>query len=130
MVCYIFVLKIGLSNSIGIHHHREILQCRELAEGADVKVSEIKVGSIPKVNIDPETYLTEVTMVIDEKIKLPLDTMAVVSAESLLGGNYMRLDPVGEEDLVGPGGRLYLHSRRSRYHRTFSQMIYSPRENN
>ena len=94
MVCYIFVLKIGLSNSIGIHHHREILQCRELAEGADVKVSEIKVGSIPKVNIDTETYLAAVTMVIDEKIKLPLDTMAVVSAEGLLGGNYMRLDPV------------------------------------
>tara|TARA_B100000315_G_scaffold259207_1_gene314215 strand:+ start:966 stop:1277 length:312 start_codon:yes stop_codon:yes gene_type:complete len=94
------------------------------------KVREIKVGSILKVNIDPETYLTEVTMVIDEKIKLPLDTMAAVSAEGLLGENYMRLDPSGEEDVVGPGGRLIYTQDAADIIGLFSQMIYSPRENN
>ena len=95
-----------------------------------MKVSEIKVGNILKVNIHPETYLAEIATVIDEKIKLPLDTMAVVSAESLLGGNYMRLDPGGEENVVGPGGRLIYTQDAADIIGLFSQMIYSPRENN
>ena len=95
-----------------------------------MKVSEIKVGSIPKVNINPETYLAEVTMVIDEKIKLPLDTMAVVSAKDLLGGNYMRLDPGGEKNVVGPGGRLIYTQDAADIIGLISQMICSPRENN
>ncbi|PPR17734.1 MAG: hypothetical protein CFH37_00925 [Alphaproteobacteria bacterium MarineAlpha9_Bin7] len=81
-----------------------------LAEGVNVKVNGIKVESIFHLGIDPEIYLAEVTMVIDEKIKLPLDTMAGISAEGLLGGHYVRLDPGGEEDLVGTGGKLiYTH---------------------
>ena len=72
-----------------------------LAEGVNVKVNGIKVESIFHLGIDPEIYLAEATIVIDEKI-MPLDTMAVISAEGLLGGHCMRLDPGGEEDLVGP----------------------------
>ena len=95
-----------------------------------MKVSEIKVGNILKVNIHPETYLAEIATVIDEKIKLPLDTMAVVSAKDLLGGNYMRLDPGGEKNVVGPGGRLTYTQDAADIIGLISQMICSPRENN
>ena len=84
-----------------------------LAKGVHVKISGIKVESIFHLDIDPEIYLAEVTMVIDEKIKLPLDTMAGISAEGLLGGHYMPLDPGGEEKLSGNRWQAYLHSRRS-----------------
>ena len=42
-----------------------------LSEEADVKVSGIKVGSVLQLEIDPETYLAEVAMVIDEKLNCP-----------------------------------------------------------
>ena len=61
---------------------------------------------------------------------MPLDTMAVVSAKDLLGGNYMRLDPDGEENVVGPGGRLIYTQDAADIIGLFSQVIYNPRENN
>ena len=56
--------------------------------------------------------------------------MVGVSAEGFLGGNYMRLDPGGEKNVVGPGGRLIYTQDAADIIGLFSQMIYSPRENN
>lgn len=99
-----------------------------LKEGADVRVSGIKVGSVLDLRIDPETYLAEVTMAVDNAIKLPLDTMAQVSTEGLLGGNYVRLDPGGEEDMIAPGGRLTYTQAAPDIIGLITQLVYNPKE--
>ena len=71
-----------------------------LTERADVKLTGIKVGSVLGLNIDPATFLAEVTMATDDRIKLPRDTMAIISAEGLLGGEYMHLEPGGEKGML------------------------------
>lgn len=101
-----------------------------LSEEADVKVSGIKVGIVLQLEIYPETYLAEVAMVIDEKIKLPQSTMTVISAEGLFGGEYMHLDPGGEEVMVGPGDNLTYTQDAANIVGLISQMVYSPKENN
>jgi phospholipid/cholesterol/gamma-HCH transport system substrate-binding protein len=79
-----------------------------LKPGSDVRMSGIKVGTVSKQKLDPETYLAEVTLSIDESIKLPIDSSAAVSSEGLLGGNYVDLVPGADEKMLQPGERIEL----------------------
>jgi phospholipid/cholesterol/gamma-HCH transport system substrate-binding protein len=79
-----------------------------LKEGIDVKVNGVKVGSVTGMNLittpGPNQFLVHVAMMIDPSIKLPEDTMALVSTESLLGGKYMSLEPGVEDDIIKTDG--------------------------
>jgi phospholipid/cholesterol/gamma-HCH transport system substrate-binding protein len=79
-----------------------------LKEGIDVKLNGVKIGSVTGMNLittpGPNQYLVHVTMMVDPSIKLPEDTMALVSTESLLGGKYMSLEPGVEDDMIKTDG--------------------------
>lgn len=75
-----------------------------LADGSDVRMSGIKIGSVIDQEIDPETYLAVVRMGISESIVLPLDTTAKIQSDGLLGNNYVALEPGAEEKMIEPGG--------------------------
>jgi phospholipid/cholesterol/gamma-HCH transport system substrate-binding protein len=77
-----------------------------IVPGLDVRISGVKIGSVQKTELDPNTYLAKVTMSIDNSIKLPIDTVAKVSSESLLGGKYMALEPGGDDNMIKPGGQI------------------------
>jgi phospholipid/cholesterol/gamma-HCH transport system substrate-binding protein len=77
-----------------------------LARGADVKMSGIKIGSVVEQRLDPERFLAVVRMSIDPAIKLPVDTVAQVAAEGLLGGSFVALVPGGEDKTIPPGGEI------------------------
>lgn len=77
-----------------------------LGPGADVKVSGVKVGSVVAQRLDPETFLAVVTMRIDSSVRLPVDTSAEITSESLLGGRYIALVPGGSDRLLAPGGLI------------------------
>lgn len=77
-----------------------------LAQGADVRVSGVKVGSVVDQRIDPDSYLAVVTMRIDPGIRLPTDTSAEITSESLLGGRYVALVPGGSERMLADGGTI------------------------
>ncbi|WPZ34255.1 outer membrane lipid asymmetry maintenance protein MlaD [Thalassobaculum sp. OXR-137] len=79
-----------------------------LKPGSDVRMSGIKVGTVSKQVLDPNTYLAEVTLSIDESIKLPIDSSAAVSSEGLLGGNFVDLVPGADEKMLQPGERIEL----------------------
>ncbi len=75
-----------------------------LSVGSDVRISGVKVGTVVSQELDPLSFLAEVRMSIDDSIELPIDTAAIIASESLLGGKFMRLEPGGDEELIGPGG--------------------------
>lgn len=77
-----------------------------LSVGSDVRISGVKVGTVVSQELDPLSFLAEVRMSIDDSIELPLDTAAIIASESLLGGKFMRLEPGGDEELIGPGGMV------------------------
>ncbi len=77
-----------------------------LNTGTDVKISGIKVGTLIDQRLDPETFLAVVRMSIDNSVKLPIDTVAQVSSEGLLGGNFLALVPGGADDIIKPGGEI------------------------
>ena len=70
-----------------------------LSVGDDVRISGIKVGRITRQELDPVTYA--------ERIQIPADSSARITAASLLGGNYLELMPGAEEDMLQPGDVIY-----------------------
>lgn len=77
-----------------------------LGLGSDVKLSGIKVGRVVEAKLDPKTYLAVVDMRIDKSVKLPVDTTARITSDSLLGSNYVALEPGAEDKLIPDGGQI------------------------
>lgn len=77
-----------------------------LTKGSDVRISGIKVGTVIDRRIDTETYDAKVVMSISSDIKLPVDTVASIGSEGLLGGKYVRLKPGTAEDTIPVGGKI------------------------
>ncbi len=77
-----------------------------LSVGSDVRLSGITVGKVVKEQIDPQTYLAVIHLNIDNKIKLPVDTAAKITSDSLLSSNYVALEPGGDEKMIADGGEI------------------------
>lgn len=77
-----------------------------LNPGSDVKISGIKVGTVINEKLDPETFLAIVTISLQSGIKLPIDTVAQVSSEGLLGGNFLALVPGSDDKNIAAGGEI------------------------
>jgi phospholipid/cholesterol/gamma-HCH transport system substrate-binding protein len=77
-----------------------------LNPGSDVRLSGIKVGTVVDQKLEPSTYLAVVTMSIDQHVRLPVDTVAQITSEGLLGSNFVSLVPGAEDKVVAPGGEL------------------------
>ena len=78
-----------------------------LSVGDDVRISGIKVGRISRQELDPVTYAARIVMSLDERIRIPTDSSARITAASLLGGNYLELIPGANEDMMQPGEVIY-----------------------
>jgi phospholipid/cholesterol/gamma-HCH transport system substrate-binding protein len=77
-----------------------------LAKGSDVRISGIKVGTVLNLRLDAKTYDAVVTMTIMPDVKIPVDTVASISSEGILGGKYIRLEPGVEETYLAEGESL------------------------
>ena len=99
-----------------------------LKAGDDVQISGVKVGSVTAVNLDPETYLAQVTMMVDGAVKLPLDTAALISSESLLGGRFLALEPGADEEYLEAGDRIEYTQAPQNLEQLLGQFIFSVSE--
>jgi len=77
-----------------------------LDTGADVKINGIKVGSVVSQSLDPQTFDAVVRMSIADTVHLPVDTVASISSEGLLGGKFVKLVPGTATTMVAAGGAL------------------------
>ncbi len=77
-----------------------------LNEGSDVRISGIKVGTVIDHELDSESYDARVRMTITREVKLPLDTVASIASEGLLGGKYVRLEPGTDKSYIKDGGTI------------------------
>ena len=77
-----------------------------LNEGSDVRISGIKVGTVIDHELDSESYDARVRMTITREVKLPVDTVASIASEGLLGGKYVRLEPGTDKSYIKDGGTI------------------------
>lgn len=77
-----------------------------LLVGNDTRISGVKVGSITSIDIDPKTFLARVVFTVRKDLHLPVDTVAEIISESLMGGKYIALVPGGDKKILAPGERI------------------------
>lgn len=77
-----------------------------LRNGADVRISGIKVGTVLQQSLDPKTFTAVVRMSVQPDIKLPVDTVAAITSSGLLGSDYLALEPGNEDEIIKPGGMI------------------------
>jgi phospholipid/cholesterol/gamma-HCH transport system substrate-binding protein len=94
-------------------------------EGADVRLSGIKIGSIIATSLDPKTFQAVVKLSVDDTIKLPVDTIATITQNGLLGDQYMSLVPGNSDKTVAPGGELSYTQSAPSLMALFGQAVFS-----
>jgi phospholipid/cholesterol/gamma-HCH transport system substrate-binding protein len=77
-----------------------------LNKGGDVRISGIMVGTVTEQGLDPDTFDAVVKMSISPDVKLPVDTVASIASEGMLGGKYVRLEPGNEKTYIKEGGLI------------------------
>lgn len=77
-----------------------------LSIGSDVRVGGIKVGTVSRQYLDPDTYQAVIEMGIADGVNLPRDSSAAIVGDGLLGGKYVAIEPGGDESPIKAGGEL------------------------
>lgn len=99
-----------------------------LTPGADVRIGGVKVGSVIDQRIDPQTYLAVLRLHVDGGIKLPDDTSAEITSESLLGGKYVALVPGGSDKELADGGEIKITQSAVSLESLLGRFIFSVTE--
>jgi phospholipid/cholesterol/gamma-HCH transport system substrate-binding protein len=81
-------------------------QVGTLAQGADVRVAGVKVGTVTRVTLDPATFFARTQLAINPAIKLPTDSTAKIANDGLLGGVHVVIEPGGSPDDLTPGAEI------------------------
>ena len=109
----------------GLHITADFSTIGGLKAGDAVQISGVKVGSVSNVELDRKTYLARVHMDIDSGLQLPVDTAAMISSESLLGGKYLALELGAEEDTIEDGGSVQYTQAPQNLEQLLGQFIFS-----
>lgn len=90
-----------------------------LATGSDVRINGIKVGTVASNELDPETYNAVIRLTIMPSIKLPVDTVATIAADGLLGGKFLKLEPGRASERLDVGGTI----SRTKDYKSIEEMV-------
>lgn len=96
-----------------------------LGVGADVRVAGVKVGSVNEERIDPQSFQAVVALTVRDDLKLPKDSAAIVTSESLLGGKYLSLQPGGDEAMLQPGQTITITQSSVSLEELLGKFIFS-----
>ena len=77
-----------------------------LVPGTDVRMAGVKIGTVESQELDTELFTAVITLNIDQRVQLPTDTSARIVPDGLLGGNFVSLEPGGDETNIDPGGEI------------------------
>lgn len=77
-----------------------------LAPGAVVSVAGVKIGTVSEIKLDPKTFLAVARLNLDPTVKLPADSTAKVTSDSLLGGAHIAIAPGGAMQDLKPGSEI------------------------
>ncbi len=74
--------------------------------GTDVRMAGVKIGTVVGQSLNHENFQAAITMLIDPAVQLTDDVTAKVTAEGLLGSNFITLEQGGSETKLADGGMI------------------------
>ncbi|MCH5276268.1 MAG: outer membrane lipid asymmetry maintenance protein MlaD [Desulfovibrionaceae bacterium] len=77
-----------------------------LRMGASVEIAGVAVGRVSSIRLDPDTFMAEVDLRINDGVNLSDDVMASVKTSGLIGDKYISLAPGGSDTLLKNGDTI------------------------
>ncbi|MCH4091428.1 outer membrane lipid asymmetry maintenance protein MlaD [Acetobacter sp.] len=74
--------------------------------GSAVKLAGISIGHVVSAGVDPKTFQAEVVFTVRPDVQLPVDSAAIITSDSLLGGKYIAISPGGDTKNLKAGGEI------------------------
>lgn len=104
--CFAYKIVNNTSTNYGYKIFADFQNIDGIKEGAEIRISGIKVGKVGKISLDTEIYLANIELLIDQKVQIPDDSRAIISTNGILGGNYIRLTPGASERNFADGDKI------------------------
>jgi phospholipid/cholesterol/gamma-HCH transport system substrate-binding protein len=89
----------------GLQLYATFDQIGGLKPRAPVAVAGVTVGQVRAIGLD-DRLRAKVTIEVDEKLELPVDSSAAIQTQGLLGDQYIALEPGGEDALLKSGDEI------------------------
>ncbi|MBM9535761.1 outer membrane lipid asymmetry maintenance protein MlaD [Desulfobulbus alkaliphilus] len=77
-----------------------------LKSGADVQIAGVTVGRVGHLRLN-EDHMALVTLQIDRNIQIPLDSMASIKSQGIIGDKFIQITLGGDEEFHQPGGLIW-----------------------
>ncbi|HBS50085.1 MAG TPA: outer membrane lipid asymmetry maintenance protein MlaD [Rhodobacteraceae bacterium] len=87
----------------GYELHASFRSLEGVSVGTDVRLAGVKIGTVTGMELNPQTYRADATVVVSDGIEIPDDSAITVASEGLLGGNFIEVVPGGSPFYFAPG---------------------------
>lgn len=77
-----------------------------ISVGTDVRLAGVKIGTVTRLELNPETYYADATVTVRDRIAVPDDSSILISSEGLLGGNFVEIQPGGSPVMLAAGDEI------------------------
>jgi phospholipid/cholesterol/gamma-HCH transport system substrate-binding protein len=74
-------------------------------KGSSVQISGVPVGKVTQVALNAD-HFAEVSMDIDKTLKIPIDSVASVKSQGIIGDKYIKITFGGDSKSLQEGGKL------------------------
>lgn len=71
--------------------------------GTPVSLAGIHIGSVVDMQIEPDTFAAKLTLSVQNDFEVPIDSVAMIVSDGLVGGKYIKIAPGGELDMLVDG---------------------------
>ena len=92
-----------LTQSSGYDLHATFRSAEGVRTGTDVRLAGVTIGTVSALDLNPQTFRAELTINVDPRVELPLDSSIQVASEGLLGGTFIEILPGGDFDNLAAG---------------------------
>jgi len=80
----------------------EFTSASGLKKGAHVEMAGVSVGRVTNITFNPETYLAEVYIALENNIQIPDDSIASIRTSGIIGDKFLKISPGGSEIIIEP----------------------------
>jgi len=71
-------------------------------KGASVQVAGVEVGSVEQISLNRDQFAV-LTMRLENEVKVPIDSIASVKSQGIIGDKYIQISLGGDEELFREG---------------------------
>ncbi len=100
-------------------------QADGVSVGTPVRIGGVKIGVITGEELDPNTYFAVITLSVDDKVKIPMDSTAKISSDGLIGTKYLSIVPGADDQMLVNNGELKYTQSSINLETLIGKMVFS-----